>query len=144
MRSYIVDGMKKESRLAFVPIALGYAMSILQPIVIKYGNITGYTNTDAIKLALAYFLLGSWGVYAYLYARKYHVEISEDTIKRTTLFSHKELNLCELTCYSYKRYSRSALYGFKLQYAKNKMLVYTRFRDEFIELLRSKGTRKIS
>lgn len=139
MNHYIVDGMKKEGRIWRTIMVLGYSLAILIQITTHLIRDPRYSMGDAIEATAVLLFFGSLGLYGWLYAAKYHVEITEEKILLTTLFGKKELDLSEITTYSCKRYGRSVFYGFELRTREKKVLVYTRYQEALAAILRQNG-----
>lgn len=144
MRNHIVDDMKKEGKVWRGLIILGYALAVLMPLAILLTKDSGYSDKDAIKLAVTFFLFGSLGLYGWLYSTKYHVEITEEKIVLITLFRTKELRMHEITGYSCKRYGKSVFYEFALRTQGRRMQIYTRYQEEFREILKINGIAETS
>lgn len=142
MSHYIVDEMKKEGKVWRNLMIFGYVLSILMPLGICVTNKPGYLNGDAIKSGVIFFLYGSLGLYGWLYAIKYRLEITKDRIVITTCFGKKELGIREITAYSYKRYHKSVFYGFTLRTQRKNIVVYTRYWEAFAEVLKQNGIAK--
>ena len=139
MDTYITDDMKKESKTIKIVTIVGYTFAVLSPLSIQlsrwFFDTEKYTNHDSVLLALAFFLLGSIGLYYWLYAIKYKLSITETRIFVRTLFRSFQINLTEVTCYTYKRYNKSVFYQFTFFTKKGRLMISTRYRDELISLL---------
>jgi hypothetical protein len=139
MVEIIVDGMKKEGKTLRNIMIMGFVMSVLMPITIYFLGNVEYTNKEYIIMALFFIFIGLFGLYGWLYSLKYNVVITEDKIIVKTIFKHMVLQLKDIRNYSYKRYRKTVFYQFKL-YAKDKtILISTRYKNEVIEHLGSKG-----
>ena len=71
----------------------------------------------------------------YINHRKYNLEIDNETISFSTIFKRHVIKISDIKQYSFKRYQHSALYVFFLYLEKDKYMVSTRYKDEFIEIL---------
>jgi hypothetical protein len=89
-------------------------------------------------------VFGCIGLYGLIYSKKYHIVITEEKITLITLFRTKELPMHEITGYSYKRYRRSTLYIFTLRTQGRSMQLYTRYQEEFREILKMNGIAEAS
>lgn len=139
MNTQITDDMKKESKVGKSIAIFGYSFSILTPLSIlmsKWIFDTGeYTSQDCLLFFLAFFLLGSIGLYCWLYAIKYRLVITETRISVRTLFRTFQIDISEITRYTCKRYNKSVFYQFTFFTKKGRLMISTRYRDELISLL---------
>lgn len=136
MYIFIDDGMKKEGKIYRNVMVFGYLFSIIVPLFLIFSKSEGYTNKDIFLFFVGFFLLGSIGLYGWLYTLNYKIHITKEKIIINTLFKKSEVNMGEIICYSCKRYKKSLFYQFQLYTKKKKYLVNTRYRDEFIALLK--------
>ena len=88
-------------------------------------------------------MFGCIGLYGLIYSKKYHVEITEEKVVLFTLFGTKELSMHEIAGYSYKHYRRSALYIFTLRTQGRSIQLYTRYQEEFREILKMNGIAEV-
>lgn len=140
MNIHITDNMKKEAKAGKVLTILGYTFAVLMPLSIRLSqwlfNATKYTDRDGLLFALSFFLLGSLGLYYWLYAIKYKLAITETRISVRTLFRSFQIDLNEVTSYTCKRYKKSAFYQFTFFTQKGRFMISTRYRDELNSLLK--------
>ena len=135
MDMHIIDGMKKEAKAFKYYAILGYILSLL---MLLYGyliNNESYSDKDTLLIFFYCFMLSSIGLYCWLYAIKYKVEITKEKVILITLFRKKEINITDITHYTRKRYRKSVFYQFKLYTQKQSILVNTRYKDEFEKIL---------
>ena len=135
MDKHIIDGMKNESKPARNLTIFLYIMTFLAPFIACYMFEQEYTVIEIVLFTLFWFMLASFCLYGWLYVILYRVEITEKNIKLKTLFTKLELNISEIEKYSYARYKKSVFYQFLLFYNNKKVLINTRYKDEFIEIL---------
>ena len=130
----IEDGMKKESKLSLILIILGYGVTILILLCWLFG--LEEENIKAIiMLCIFQFMLGTFGLYSWLYAIKYKLEFDNEKIHLKTLFRKIELNVKDIEKYTIKRYRKSEFFQFNLFIKDKKVLINTRYKDEFIKIL---------
>ncbi len=132
----IVDGLKPENKKWLK--AGGIASCLILIVVLIFMLLNDYTyNIKEIILTLEFItIIVVFSLYGYLYGEKYKLEVTTSKIKLRTLFSKIEINISDIKSYSYKRYRKTVFYQFYLITEKKKYLINTRFRDEFIEILK--------
>ena len=131
----ISDNMKKESKFY-----LGWMIVFL---VLALGNlIGGILLKDPIKetvvLSIAFVLVACYCFYGVLYARRYNLTVTKEQIKLKTLFRTVIIRLSDIKEYTYKQYMRSVFYQFKLRYLNKKIVISTRYREEFEQILQNR------
>ena len=131
----IIDGMKKESRIPRNIMFFGYILVVLT-FVYMYVNNKSFCDKEVITMFLACFMVGTIGLYGWLYAVKYRVEFNDKEICLTTLFVKVELNICDIEKYTCIRYKKSVFYQFNLFAKGKKVLVNTRHKKELEDILR--------
>ena len=136
MYNSLNDNMKKESKLFVFLTFFGYSFSIIMPLVNYLTLDERYTITDNILFFLTFFLFGTIGLYGWLYSSTYKLEITNEKIILKTLFKRIEVNIKDIVNYTYKRYRKSVFYQFKLYTNDKKLLISTRYKDSFIEILK--------
>ena len=94
-----------------------------------------FSDTDILLIFLWCFILGSISLYGWLYALKYRVEFDNEKIYLKTLFRTIELNICDVKKYTCNRYRKSVFYQFNLFINDKKILINTRYKDEFEKVL---------
>lgn len=134
----ISDDMKKESKLWRSPMIVSFSLAILFPLVLIWNTLT---TTEFVLGLLAFIILGCFFLYGYLYAIKYRVSISIEKIMVKTLFRKVELNMTDIISFSCKRYRKSVFYKFRLSTKEKRLMLSTRYKDEFIKLLEENKTR---
>ena len=80
-------------------------------------------------------MFGTFGLYGWLYAVTYKVEFNGDKVYLRTLFKKIELNIDDIEKYTVRRYRKSVFYQFNLFINGKKILINTRYRDEFENVL---------
>lgn len=98
-----------------------------------------FQKLDIILISLFCFMIGSILLYRWLYAIRYSVEVTEEKVILKTLFRKADIDFKNITYYSNNRYKKSVFYQFKLFTKDKTVLVNTRYRDEFIKILKDKG-----
>lgn len=132
----IVDGMKPENK-KFIKIGIVSLCIVIIPIIMSLFLFDIPMNIKDIMLLLfGIIFIEAFVLYGYLYGEKYKLEVTTSQIKLRTLFSKIEINISDIKSYSYKRYRKTVFYQFYLITEKKKYLINTRFRDEFIEILK--------
>lgn len=127
----IEDDWKKEGKK-------GIALLIFCIVMIIITVLSEYKKTplkDIIFNCSFYFLCGAITLYCILYSIKYKVKISNEKILLKTLFRKREVNINEIKYYTCKRYRKSVFYQFWLYLDGKKVLINTRYKDEFKEIL---------
>ena len=135
MDNKIIDGMKKESKKPRNAMILCYHLSVLMPLVHYLIDNDKFSDIDILLIFLWCFILGSIGLYGWLYAIKYRVEFDNEKVYLKTLFRTIELNICDVKKYTCNRYRKSVFYQFNLFINDKKILINTRYKDEFEKVL---------
>jgi len=143
MDNKIIDGMKKESKKARNVTILCYLFAILMPLSNYLINNEKYNDSDILIIFLLCFMLGTFSLYGWIYAIKYRVEFNNEKIHLKTLFKKKELNICDIEKYTCNRYRKSVFYQFNLFINGKKVLINTRYKDEFEQILKDKKIEQI-
>ena len=135
MNILITDNMLKEAHTHKKPALILFVIAVAQIIANWVFKADTFTSKDILLTVLSFFFLVSWMVYAWLYAVKYTLTITETQISVITLFKRHQMDIREITQYTYKRYLKTEFYQFKL-FAKNRgLMISTRYRDDLIALL---------
>lgn len=142
MNETIIDGMKKEGKPYRNVMIFGYVFSILMPISLYFADTGRFSNRDIILIAVAFILIGTIGLYGWLYAIKYKVEFDSEKLYLKTLFKKVEISICDINNYSCHRYRKSVFYQFTLFIKDKKVLINTRYRDEFEKVLQNRGSQQ--
>lgn len=131
------DDMKKEGKRS-LPIAIFFfIMTVVWPLSAKCGfGKEDFSDSDLIKAGTLLFLSSCALLYVYLYLIKYEINVFEGKLKLNTLFAKKEIMLAEVVKYEEKRF-RSSFYQFIISTKNEKIVIRTRYREEFKGLLES-------
>ena len=141
MNDKIIDGMKKEGKPFKYVMIFGYVFAILMLLSNYFIFVEKYSDADILKIFIIYLMFGTFGLYEWLYAVTYKVEFTDDKVYLRTLFKKIELNIIDIEKYTVKRYRKSVFYQFHLFINGKKILINTRYKDEFENILKSKGIR---
>ena len=136
MDNKIIDGMKKESKKPRNAMILCYLFAVLMPLAHYLRDNDKFSDKDILLIFLWCFILGSIGLYGWLYALKYRVEFDNEKVYLKTLFRTIELNICDVKKYTCNRYRKSVFYQFNLFINDRKVLINTRYKDEFEKVLK--------
>ena len=96
MDNKIIDGMKKESKKPRNAMILCYLFAVLMPLMHYLIDNDKFSDIDILLIFLWCFILGSIGLYGWLYALKYRVEFDNEKVYLKTLFRTIELNICDV------------------------------------------------
>ena len=134
MGKNIIDNMKKESKPSLFIMIFGYFLFILSLFewICRGESVYG---EDMFMMLLVYFIFGTIGLYFWLYAIKYNLEINEEKIILKTLFKKIEIDICDISKYNCARYKKSDFYQFVLFVKDKTFLVNTRYKEEFKQIL---------
>ncbi len=143
MNNKIIDGMRKEGKPFRNIMLFGYIFAILMPISIYLMNNDKFSDKDIILFAIAGAMFGTIGLYGWLYAIKYRVEFDNERISLKTLFKKIELNICDVKKYTCDRYRKSVFYQFNLFINDRRVLINTRYKDEFEKVLKDNKIEQI-
>lgn len=144
MSNKIIDGMKKEGKPFRNIMLFGYIFAILMPVSIYLMNNDKYSDKDIILFAIAGVMFGTIGLYGWLYSMKYRLEFDNEKVYLKTLFRKMELNICDVKKYTCNRYRKSVFYQFNLFINNRKVLINTRYKDEFEKVLKDKKIEQIT
>lgn len=139
----IIDGMKKEGKPFRNIMLFGYIFAIIIPLSIYLMNNDKYSDKDIILFAIAGGMFGTIGLYGWLYTSKYKIVISNTNVKLKTLFKKEDINLCDVKQYTCKRYKKSKFWQFILYTNNKKILINTRYKEEFEEILKQNKIKNI-
>ena len=139
MNDKIIDGMKKEGKLLKYVMIFGYVFAILMLLSNYFIFDVKYSDADILKIFIICLMFGTFGLYGWLYAVTYKVEFTDDKVYLRTLFKKIEFNIIDIEKYTVKRYRKSVFYQFHLFINGKKILINTRYKDEFENILKSKG-----
>ena len=144
MNNKIIDGMRKEGKPFRNIMSFGYIFAILMPLSIYLMNNDKYSDKDIILFAITGVMFGTIGLYGWLYSMKYRLEFDSEKVYLKTLFRKIELNICDVKKYTCNRYRKSVFYQFNLFINNRKVLINTRYRDEFEKILKDKKIEQIT
>lgn len=131
----IKDDMLKESKVWKKPMIIFLVLSVLFPLVLIWKNIK---VTEFILGEVFFILVGFYFFYGYLYAYKYKVVVTNEKIVLKTLFKSVEVQFEDIKTYNSKRYRKSEFYQFLVFCEEKKILINTRYKDDFEKLLKNK------
>ncbi len=143
MMDKIIDGMKMEGKI-FRNIMIAALGLFLLTFVYMYVNDKSLQDIQALSRFLVLLIFAILGLYGWLYSIKYKVEIDEELIVLETLFRKVEIKICDIEEYSCNRYKKSKFYQFNLFINGKKVLVNTRYKDEFETILKKNGIEQFS
>lgn len=139
MNDKIIDGMKKEGKPFKYVMIFGYVFAILMLLSNYFIFVEKYSDAVILKIFIIYLMVGTFGLYGWLYAVTYKVEFTDDKVYLRTLFKKIKFNIIDIEKYTVKRYRKSVFYQFHLFINGKKILINTRYKDEFENILKSKG-----
>lgn len=128
------DNMKKEGKrnlvfmIQFIVVAL---MLLIGGIYLEFPiNKLILVVTTIVLFACILF-------YNFLYGMRYDLTVTKEEIRFKTLFRTVIIQLSDIKEYTYKQYMRSVFYQFKLRYLNKKIVISTRYREEFDQILKA-------
>ena len=136
MNRNIIDGMKKEGKGFKILMIFAYILSLLMFLSTYLINNEKYSDKDIIIIVVFCFFFGTFGLYGWLYSIKYKLKITEEKIMLKTLFRTVEVNIKDITNYTCHRYRKSVFYQFNLFVKEKRILVATRYKEEFENILK--------
>ena len=83
-----------------------------------------------------FLLFGCYFLYGYLYVYKYKVVVTNEKIVLKTLVKSVEVQFKDIKTYNCKRYRKSKFYQFLVFCKEKKILINTRYKDEFEKVLK--------
>jgi len=131
----INDDMVKESKIWKRPMIMFFVIAALSPLSLIWEKMK---TTDFISIEVFYILIGCFFLYEYLYSYKYKVVVNNEKIVLKTLFRCVEIQFKDIKTYNCKRYRKSKFYQFFIFFEKKKILIYTRYKDDFEKILKNK------
>ena len=138
----IIDGMKEEGKI-FINITIVAFALFLLTFVYMYQNNKRIQDAGILSMLLICLLVAIIGLCSWLYSIKYEVVIDDKHILLKTLFRKLELNICDIKKFSYKRYKKPNFYQFILFIKGKRILLYTRYKAEFENILNKNKIEKI-
>lgn len=142
MDNEIIDGMRKEGKPFRYVLILGYIFAILVPLSNYLMNDYKYRDGDVLIISLVCFILGTLGLYGWLYALRYRIEFNDEKIHLRTLFKKVEISICDIEKYTCNRYRKSVFYQFNLFIKDGKVLVFTRYKEKFEKVLKDNNIKQ--
>lgn len=142
MEYKIVDGLKKEGKPC-IAITIVSVVLLLLKLVYMYVDKKGLQVKEELPILLGYFAFAIIGLYCWLYSIKYQVCIDDKRILLKTLFKKETIDICNIENYFYKRYKKSKFYQFYLTVKGNKVVVITRYKEDFENILIKNKIEKI-
>ena len=143
MDNKIVDGMKKEGK-GFLKLTIFAIILFALTFVYMYINEKNFQDKAVLSMLMAYSMFSLFGLYGWLYAIKYRLEFDSEKVYLKTLFRKIELNICDVKKYTCNRYRKSVFYQFNLFVNDKKILINTRYKDEFEKVLKDKKIEQIT
>ena len=135
MDNKIIDGMKKEGK-GFLGLALFATILVALTFLYMYVNEKNFRDKVVLSMLMVYSMFSLFGLYGWLYALKYRVEFDNEKVCLKTLFRKIELNISDVKKYTCNRYRKSVFYQFNLFINDKKVLINTRYKDEFEKILK--------
>ena len=143
MDNKIVDGMKKEGK-GFLKLTIFAIILFALTFVYMYINEKNFQDKAVLSMLMAYSMFSLFGLYGWLYAINYRLEFDSEKVYLKTLFRKIELNICDVKKYTCNRYRKSVFYQFNLFVNDKKILINTRYKDEFEKILKDKKIEQIT
>ncbi len=136
----IVDSMKKEGRWQLVGAIFWVTCAVL-PFLLAI--LTGKEIIGSVIIASAFFLIaGCFPFFTWLYRANYRIEVTEQKIYIKTLFKEIEINIWDITSYTYLKNKDQELCAFILYYKNTNQVIKTRFGNELGVILRENSQDK--
>ena len=142
MDKFIVDDMKKESRMGCPLMIISYILAVLT-LVYNY-HTKEYSNKEMLIIFLVFLFLGAYSMYVWLYGINYRVEFNNEKVYLRTLFRRIEFSICDVRKYTCKKYKKSVFYQFNLITKDRKVLINTRYKDEFEKVLKNNNVEQVA
>ena len=136
----IKDDMVKESKAWKNPMIIFFVLAVLFPLVLIWNDIT---IDEFVFGEIFFILICCYFLYGYVYTQKYKVVVTNEKIVLKTLFKSVEVQFKDIKTYNCKRYGKSEFYQFYLFIKDRKVLVNTRYKDEFKKVLKDNKIKQI-
>lgn len=143
MDNKIIDGMKKEGK-GFLKLTIFSIILLALTFVYMYVNEKNLQDKVVLSMLIVYSIFSLLGIYGCLYSMKYRLEFDNEKVYLKTLFKKIELNICDVKKYTCNRYRKSVFYQFNLFTNNRKVLINTRYKDEFEKVLKDKKIEEIT
>ena len=134
MDNKIIDGMKKEGK-SFLRLAIFATILFALTFIYMYVNEKNFQDKVVLSMLMVYSMFSLLGLYGWLYSIKYRLEIDNEKVYLKTLFRTIKLNICDIKKYTCNRYRKSVFYQFNLFIKDKKVLINTRYKEEFESIL---------
>ena len=137
----ITDEMKKEGKI-YKYITIFAMLLFLLTFLYVYVNNKSFNDKAIISMFIVYGMFIIVGLYGWLYTAKYKIAISNTNVKLKTLFKKEDISLCDVKRYTCKRYKKSKFWQFTLYINNKKIVVNTRYKEKFEEILKENKIEK--
>ena len=138
----LTDDMKKEEKI-YKYITIFAMLLFLLTFLDVYINNKSYNDKTVMSMLIIYGMFIIVGLYGWLYSMKYKLEFDNEKVYLKTLFRKMELNICDVKKYTCNRYRKSVFYQFNLFINNRKVLINTRYKDEFEKVLKDNKIEQI-
>ena len=135
MDNKIIDGMKKEGK-GFFWLAIFATILFALTFLYMHVNEKNFQDKVVLSMLMVYSMFSLLGLYGWIYSIKYRVEFDNERVYLKTLFRKIEFNICDVKKYTCNRYRKSVFYQFNLFINDKKVLINTRYKDEFEKVLK--------
>lgn len=142
MKYNIVDGMKKEGK-AFGYILIVCIVLLVLTFVYMHVNNIGLKDKEMLVMFLGYLMFAILSLYCWLYSLTYRVSIDDNQLLLKTLFRKVKVDICNIERYFCKQYGKSKFFQFDLFANGKKVRIYTRYKEEFENLLKENEIERI-
>lgn len=143
MEEKIIDGMKKESKLARDCMLFGFILVGLYILYYFTNKNENFSDKEILLMITFCLFVGVFGLYMWLYSIKYRVEFDSKKINLKTLFRKIEIDIHNVKNYTCNRYRKSEFYQFNLFVKGKKVLINTRYKDELEKILIDNNVEKV-
>ena len=134
----IKDTTKKDSPLGLLLAGISFAYA--GKMIVEVTNDATLFNENVMKLTIGLILMGLAGIYAWLDAITYEFILEDDKISVKTLFKKTEIQISDISHYSYKLYTKfSGRYIFKVHTENSTLTFNTLYKDELLKILQDHG-----
>ncbi len=143
MNGKIIDDMKIEKKACIELTFFSFFCAIITIIHKYFSFFENLERNLSITMNALFFSSGVLGIYGWIYAIKYRVEIDNERVYLKTLFRKIEINICDIKKYSCNRYRKSVFYQFYLFTENKRVLINTRYKDEFEKILKEHDIKQV-
>lgn len=120
----------------------GFVLFLLT-FVYMYVNNKGLQDKDVLSMFIIFLVFGILGLYGWLYAIKYSLKINEEKVVLKTLFRKVEIDISSIEKYTCNRYKKSEFYQFNLFLKDKRILINTRYKEEFENILKENEVEQV-